>query len=53
MSLENKNKKIIAEVEIRFGVKIYKLEVTSKFKWLFIATLIAMKMIMSGLEPLS
>lgn len=32
----NNNKKIIAEVEIRLGLKVYKMEIHSQFRWLWL-----------------
>lgn len=50
MKNENNNKKIIAEVEIRLGVKVYKLEIGGQFRWICIIGLCLIKFFYSLIE---
>ncbi len=43
MKDQNNNKKIIAEVEVRVGLKVYKLEINSQFRWLFVLAILFVK----------
>jgi len=45
MSNEIKNKKIIAELEIRIGIKVYKIEIGSKIRWIWIIGIIFLKLL--------
>lgn len=44
------NKKIIAEVEIRIGLKVYKMEINSQFRWLWVLGIFLVKWIYNFAE---
>ncbi|MBY0315667.1 MAG: hypothetical protein K2Q26_09120 [Bdellovibrionales bacterium] len=50
--MENKNnsRKIIAEIEVRVGLRVYKMEINSQFRWAWILGIILMKWIYNFFE---
>tara|TARA_Y100001935_G_scaffold231724_1_gene212982 strand:- start:2031 stop:2192 length:162 start_codon:yes stop_codon:yes gene_type:complete len=50
MKNESNNKKIIAEIEIRLGLKVYKMEINGQFRWLWILGVILLKWIYNFYE---
>ena len=42
----NNNQRTVAEVEIRFGVKVYKFEAKSNLKWVVVVAFVLAKLIL-------